>query len=165
MARQLTAVAGASDVFWGGVVSYSCGAKQSWLGVSAATLGDYGAVSGEVACAMAEGVLRAGPVGLAVATTGVAGPGGGTPATPVGTVWFGLGAVRNGLVRVAAVRHTFKGTRAQVQSQASRWGRVLSRRWWEGQMELDSLRSLTDNDHKPFIEASQTPLPFDSNPL
>lgn len=159
LAREMTTPAGSSDVFWGGVVSYANEAKVHWLGVSPETIEAHGAVSGAVAEAMVRGLTVIGAP-LSVSITGVAGPAGGSEDKPVGTVWFGLAAVRQGVGRMVAVRHRFTGSRGQIQRQASRWARVLARTWWESEMELDSLRSLTDNTTKPFVEASQTPLPF-----
>ncbi len=91
----LTAIPGSSDVFLGGVIAYANRIKHDVLGVREDTLIQYGAVSGPVAKAMAEGVLRLTGADLAVSVTGIAGPGGGTPDKPVGTVWVGL-AQRHG---------------------------------------------------------------------
>ena len=88
VAAALTAIAGSSDVVERGFVTYSNEAKQTMLGVPAATLRDYGAVSRETAEAMARGALAHSPAELAVSVTGIAGPGGGTPAKPVGLVHF-----------------------------------------------------------------------------
>jgi nicotinamide-nucleotide amidase len=82
----LTDLAGASDVVERGFVTYSNAAKQTLLGVPAATLNEFGAVSAQAATAMVQGALTRAPVDLAVAVTGIAGPGGGTPAKPVGLV-------------------------------------------------------------------------------
>ncbi len=84
----LTAIAGSSDVLVGGVVSYANRAKMGLLDVDSALLERHGAVSQPVAAAMAEGARRALGVDLAVSITGVAGPGGGTAAKPVGLVHF-----------------------------------------------------------------------------
>jgi|GEM_PF-5411605 len=165
LARQMTQPAGSSDVFWGGVVSYSNEAKQRFLKVPAAVLDAHGAVSGEVAEAMVRGLADIAGVGLAVSITGIAGPGGGSDAKPVGTVWFGLASVRGGAGCAVAVRHRFRGSRARIQREAARWSRILALRWWDSDGELDSLQSLTDNNHKSFIEASQTPLSFPINPF
>lgn len=89
IAAALTDVAGASDVFVGGIVAYSNDVKMSVLGVPAGMLAQYGAVSEETARAMAEGALALGAT-LAIATTGVAGPGGGSAEKPVGLVWTGI---------------------------------------------------------------------------
>lgn len=90
IASKFTAMAGASRYFKGGVVSYSVSVKESLLGVAAADVERYGVVSRQVACAMAEGARRAMNTDYAIATTGVAGPDGGTLQTPVGTVWIAV---------------------------------------------------------------------------
>src|SRR5215470_2623621 len=95
VAATLTEIAGSSDVFERGFVTYSNEAKQVMLGVPAATLASHGAVSRETAQAMAQGALARAPVDLAVAVTGIAGPGGAVPGKPVGLVHFAA-ARRNG---------------------------------------------------------------------
>ena len=86
----ITGVSGASAVFWGGVISYDNSVKRDVLGVPEEVLAMKGAVSPECAAAMAEGARRLLKTDLAVALTGIAGPGGGTAEKPVGLVWFGL---------------------------------------------------------------------------
>jgi len=88
IAAACTAVAGSSDWFERGFVTYSNAAKQALLGVPEPLLAAHGAVSREVALAMAQGALQQAPVQLAVAVTGIAGPGGAVPGKPVGTVWL-----------------------------------------------------------------------------
>ncbi|NDY91988.1 CinA family protein [Ideonella sp. TBM-1] len=88
IAALCTAVAGSSDWFDRGFVTYSNEAKQDLLGVPAALLQAHGAVSEPVALAMAEGVLARCPAEVALAVTGIAGPGGAVPGKPVGTVWL-----------------------------------------------------------------------------
>lgn len=88
VAGALTEVAGSSDVVDRGFVTYSNTAKMQMIGVPEATLAAFGAVSEETARAMAQGALAAAGTGLAVAITGVAGPGGGSPEKPVGLVHF-----------------------------------------------------------------------------
>jgi nicotinamide-nucleotide amidase len=95
----LTDIAGSSDVVDRGFVTYSNAAKETVLGVPATTLVAHGAVSRETAEAMARGALGQSPADLAVAITGIAGPGGGTPDKPVGLVHFAA-ARRNGRVIV-----------------------------------------------------------------
>lgn len=90
IAKRLTDVPGSSDVVVGGVVSYANSAKIGVLDVPAALIEAHGAVSSQVAEAMAIGARARLGVDVAVSVTGVAGPGGGTPDKPVGTVWFGL---------------------------------------------------------------------------
>ena len=90
IASKFTAMSGASEYFWGGVVSYDNSVKENVLGVSRHNLETYGAVSEQVARQMAEGVRRLCGTTYGVATTGVAGPTGGTPDKPVGTVWVAV---------------------------------------------------------------------------
>ena len=88
IANMVTLVAGSSDYFVGGVVSYSNEVKHNVLGVSEDSLRLYGAVSREVVEQMAQGAIRTLGCDCSVATSGVAGPGGGSPEKPVGTVWI-----------------------------------------------------------------------------
>ena len=90
VAGACTAPAGASDWFEAGFVTYGNAAKHTSLGVPMALIERHGAVSGEVAEAMARGALIAADVPLALAVTGIAGPGGGSADKPVGTVWLGI---------------------------------------------------------------------------
>ncbi len=90
IASKFTAMSGASEYFWGGVVSYDNSVKEGVLGVSRENLETYGAVSEQVALQMAEGVRRLCGTTYGVATTGIAGPTGGTPEKPVGTVWMAV---------------------------------------------------------------------------
>ena len=90
IASKFTAMAGASAYFMAGVVSYSNDAKSNILGVNPELIATYGAVSEQVAIAMAEGVKRVGKSDYGIATTGIAGPSGGSAEKPVGTVWFGI---------------------------------------------------------------------------
>ncbi|MBX3745024.1 MAG: competence/damage-inducible protein A [Verrucomicrobiae bacterium] len=90
LAHRLTNVPGASAVFWGGWIAYDNQAKQGLLGVDAALLREQGAVSEACAAAMAEGALARAGATHAVAITGIAGPSGGSPEKPVGTVYIGL---------------------------------------------------------------------------
>ena len=112
IAGALTEIAGSSDVVERGFVTYSNEAKTEMLGVAPALIAVHGAVSDEVAAAMAEGALARAPVALSVAVTGIAGPGGATPGKPVGLVWFGL--ARRG-AKVATEHHVFPGDRAAVR--------------------------------------------------
>lgn len=90
IASKFTAMAGASAYFMAGVVSYSNDAKSDILGVNPELIATYGAVSEQVAIAMAEGVKRVGKSDYGIATTGIAGPSGGSAEKHVGTVWFGI---------------------------------------------------------------------------
>jgi nicotinamide-nucleotide amidase len=94
VAGALTEIPGSSDVFDRGFVVYSNAAKQAMLGVTEAMLDRHGAVSRETAAAMAEGALANSSADLAVAVTGIAGPGGGSAAKPVGLVYFSAAARR-----------------------------------------------------------------------
>ena len=113
IAAALTAIAGSSDVVDRGFVTYSNAAKTEMLGVDPSLIEQFGAVSEPVAAAMASGALQRAPVDLAVSVTGVAGPGGGTPGKPVGTVWFGL-ATRHGKTQIE--RQVFPGDRTDVRN-------------------------------------------------
>ncbi len=110
----ITSVAGSSEVFAGGVISYSNEVKREVLGVPAATLAAVGAVSCEVAAQMADGVRRLLKTDLAVSLTGIAGPGGGSAQKPVGLVWFGLSTP----TATRTERMVFTGDRAAVRAQA-----------------------------------------------
>ena len=114
VAGALTDIPGSSDVVDRGFVTYSDEAKRAMLGVKASTLLTFGAVSKETATAMAVGALERAGVDLAVAVTGIAGPGGGSADKPVGTVWIGWKR-RGGYAR-AEVFH-FDGDREQVRRQ------------------------------------------------
>lgn len=111
LAAEIARRPGASSYFEGGVVAYSYDAKEQFLGVSAETLKNHGAVSEEVALEMANGVRRVLGTDWALSVTGIAGPGGGTPDKPVGTVWFALAGPD---VEVAH-RKLFDGGREDVQ--------------------------------------------------
>jgi nicotinamide-nucleotide amidase len=115
VAGALTAIAGSSDVVERGFVTYSNEAKSELLGVPPETIAAHGAVSAETAAAMAAGAVARAPVDLAVSIIGVAGPGGGSAAKPVGLVIFGL-ARRDGRCRTE--RRTFNGDRAAVRQAA-----------------------------------------------
>lgn len=117
VAAALTAIAGSSDVVDRGVVTYSNAAKREMLGVSAATLEAHGAVSEETAREMVSGLLRIAGTSLGVSVTGIAGPGGGSEAKPVGLVHFAAGT-REG--KVIARREVFAGQdRAGVRRLAT----------------------------------------------
>lgn len=90
IAALITSVPGSSDYFNGGIVAYSNEAKVSLLQVSAETLEKYGAVSRETVTEMVKGAMESLKTDCAVATSGIAGPGGGTPEKPIGTVWIAV---------------------------------------------------------------------------
>jgi nicotinamide-nucleotide amidase len=114
IAAACTSLAGSSDWFERGFVTYSNEAKIEMLGVPATSIAAHGAVSAEVACAMAEGALAHSRASFAVSVTGIAGPAGGSVAKPVGTVWIGVaGPDRKAVATLAqaagdraAIRHT-----------------------------------------------------------
>lgn len=112
IAAALTDIAGSSDVVERGFVTYSNAAKSELLGVPTELVARVGAVSEEVARAMATGALAHAPVDLAVAVTGIAGPGGGSAEKPVGLVHLAL--AQRGLA-VHAEHHVFPGDRAAVR--------------------------------------------------
>lgn len=115
IAAALTDVPGASAVLTHGVVAYANEAKTGLLGVHTALIARYGAVSGEVAGAMAAGVAAVSGAQVAVSVTGIAGPGGGSAGKPVGLVWFGLHAYG----RTRTERRVFAGGgRAHVRRRS-----------------------------------------------
>lgn len=115
LSKVLTDVAGSSAWFDRGFVTYSNEAKSDMLGVDAAVMAAHGAVSVATATAMANGALQYSRADLSVAITGIAGPGGGSEAKPVGTVWFAW-ARRDG--KLITTLHQFAGDRAAVRRQS-----------------------------------------------
>lgn len=116
LGAALTAIPGASTVFVGGVVAYANSVKAGLLGVSLSILESRGAVSSETAVAMATGVKNLLGADWGVAITGIAGPGGGDPDRPVGTVWIAASGPEPGSTRCA--RHLFPGDRASIRSSS-----------------------------------------------
>jgi len=127
VATRITAVPGASDVFVGAVVAYANEVKEAELGVPAALVAEFGAVSAEVAAAMAAGVRERLGADVAVAVTGVAGPGGGTPDKPVGLVFAHAGGPDGEL----AVRTELPGDREMIRGRATAASLHLVRRLLE----------------------------------
>ena len=117
VAGVLTEIAGSSDVFERGFVTYSNKAKEEALGVPAATIHTHGAVSEPVAVAMAAGAAKLTGADVAVGVTGIAGPDGGSDAKPVGTVWFGF-SVRGA---TDGQRVIFPGSRADIRGRAAQF--------------------------------------------
>jgi nicotinamide-nucleotide amidase len=115
LGARLTERAGSSDYVAGGVISYANEVKQGLLAVPAGMLAQYGAVSEQVARAMAEGVRAATGSTWSLSVTGVAGPAGGTPDKPVGLVWLGCA----GPPRTVAVAQHFPGDRATVREYST----------------------------------------------
>lgn len=116
IAAACTSVAGSSDWFERGWVSYSNDAKSTLLGVPPSLIAAHGAVSEPVVRAMAEGALRAAPVQLVAAVTGIAGPGGATPGKPVGMVWIAWG----GADGIHSERLQLGGDRGAVRAETVR---------------------------------------------
>ena len=126
IAKALTDVAGSSDVLMGGVVAYSNASKTALLGVPAELVTTHGAVSEPVAAAMAAGARARFAADVAIATTGVAGPGGGSPQKPVGTVCFGIAdatGARAWTARIPDLGRTFVRERAVFEL----WRELLRR--------------------------------------
>ena len=121
LGHLITNVAGSSGYYLGGLIAYSNAAKERWLGVAPATIETYGAVSEETVLEMARGARAAFSDQLdpdrviGIAISGIAGPGGGTPEKPVGTVWIGLSACE----KDTAECFHFKGIRASVKNQSA----------------------------------------------
>ena len=109
----ITDIAGASAVFYGGIVSYDNSIKEKLLGVHAETLREKGAVSSETALEMSAGAVRALGVDLAVSVTGIAGPGGGTDKKPVGLVYISVASQRG----LSVTENHFSGDRESVRLQ------------------------------------------------
>ncbi|MBW4438029.1 MAG: nicotinamide-nucleotide amidohydrolase family protein [Pleurocapsa minor GSE-CHR-MK-17-07R] len=132
--ERLTRVPGSSAYVIGGIVAYAYEAKQKMLGVPANMLIEHGAVSAEVAQAMALGALGAFNTDVSVGITGIAGPGGGTPEKPVGLVYI-CAAHAGGLLRVE--RNVFSGNRDEIRhASASRGLHML--------MELDEVSGMDE---------------------
>ncbi|HEX9108534.1 MAG TPA: competence/damage-inducible protein A [Longimicrobiales bacterium] len=121
IAKRLTDRAGASDYFAGGAVTYANEAKHALLGVRQETLARYGAVSEETVREMVEGARQSLLAPAAIAVTGIAGPTGGTPDKPVGTVWIAAALGE----RVEASRHHFLGDRAEIRERAAQTALAL----------------------------------------
>ena len=109
----ITNIAGASAVFYGGIVSYDNSIKEKLLGVRTETLRTKGAVSPETALEMSEGAVRALGVDFAVSVTGIAGPGGGTDKKPVGLVYISVASQRG----LSVTENHFSGDRESVRLQ------------------------------------------------
>ena len=111
IAKTFTDLAGSSDWFERGFVTYSNAAKSEMLAVPPTVIEDYGAVSEPVAAAMASGALRHSQADYAIAVTGVAGPGGGSAEKPVGSVWIAVASEEQSITRL----FQFDGDRAAVR--------------------------------------------------
>lgn len=115
VASRITDVPGSSETFVSGLVCYANDAKTNILGVPAVTISRHGAVSEEVAIAMAKGALERSGADIAVSDTGIAGPGGGTQTKPVGLVWIGVATQS----KAFAIENHFVGSRTTVKRRAS----------------------------------------------
>jgi len=121
IAHTLTNVSGSSDYFDRGIISYSNNAKIKLLDVPEELIKKYGAVSEQVAKAMADGVRKKSNVDIGIATTGIAGPTGGTPSKPVGLVYIGVSNSDNTFVK----KYLFTGNRLENKEQACNEGLLL----------------------------------------
>jgi nicotinamide-nucleotide amidase len=113
IAAALTAIAGSSDVVDRGFVTYSNEAKNEVIGVPMPLIETHGAVSRQVAAAMADGALARSQAAIVVSVTGVAGPGGGTAEKPVGLVWFGLARTGSPAITESQI---FPGDRTEIRA-------------------------------------------------
>jgi nicotinamide-nucleotide amidase len=125
VAKACTDIAGSSQWFECGFVTYSNAAKVRDLGVSERTLADHGSVSEATVREMAVGALRVSGADVAVAISGIAGPEGGTATKPVGTVWFGLASRHDTEVSVIAQLHAFAGDRELIRRRSVEKALVL----------------------------------------
>ncbi len=131
--HRVTDVAGSSEYFLGGVIAYAYEAKVALLGVSWDTLKQHGAVSRETVLEMAAGARHALEADLAVSVSGIAGPGGGLPEKPVGTVWIGLAAPDGVWARI----FHFSGDRAQNKAAAAEAALQMLLDYLNGEKRLD----------------------------
>jgi nicotinamide-nucleotide amidase len=118
VAKSITDISGSSQCFAYGIVSYSNDAKESILGVQAATLVEHGAVSENTVREMAQGVLKLSGADLSVAVSGIAGPDGGSEDKPLGTVWFGWSTRQGGKIETDVLRRQLDGDREDVRSES-----------------------------------------------
>jgi len=146
---MLTDIPGSSDVYNGGWVTYTNAMKISQLGVPGELIQMHGAVSGQTVCAMAAGALERGGADIALSVSGVAGPGGGTPDKPVGTVWLGIASRKAEVVpHVRAVMARFPGDRASVRTLAAMCALQMARLHLSGASYTDMtwvIRTHKDN--------------------
>ena len=124
LGARLTAIPGASDTFVGGLIAYADRVKLASLGVPAETLEEHGAVSEPTVIAMAEGARRVFNADCGIAVTGIAGPGGGSPEKPVGTVWLGAATPEG----ARGLKRVFPGDRDEIRQRSAQAGLDLLRR-------------------------------------
>ena len=115
IAKLITDVAGSSEIFLGGIVSYSNDMKSKWLGVKKNTLINFGAVSEETISEMLDGIINETGAHIGVAVSGIAGPGGGTTDKPVGTVFIGVLFKEKKIVE----KCLFQGSREEVRNRSA----------------------------------------------
>ena len=115
IAKLITDVSGSSRVFIGGIVSYSNKMKMKWLAVKEDTLLKYGAVSSETVSEMLDGIHNETGADLAIAVSGIAGPGGGTEEKPTGTVYIGISLND----KKSVVKYVFAGSRENVRTKSA----------------------------------------------
>jgi PncC family amidohydrolase len=115
ISHRITNISGSSSYFFGGVTAYANKVKIKLLGVSPETLEKFGAVSFETVLEMAKGVRVVLSADIGISTSGIAGPTGGTPDKPVGTVWIGIDSAGSG----AALIFHFEGSRLSIKEQAA----------------------------------------------
>jgi PncC family amidohydrolase len=132
--HRITNVPGSSEYFIGGVIAYAYEAKVSLLGVSWDTLQTYGAVSRETVLEMAAGARLSLEADIAISVSGIAGPGGGLPYKPVGTVWVGLAAPNGKWARIFC----FSGNRERNKSASSEAALAMLLEYLQGKRELDA---------------------------
>jgi nicotinamide-nucleotide amidase len=125
IAKVMTDVAGSSQWFECGYVVYSNAAKMRDLGVARATLDAHGAVSETAVIELARGALRVSGADVAIAVSGIAGPDGGVPGKPIGTVWFGTACRRGDEVVVEARRQLFERDREAIRRRATEYAMEL----------------------------------------
>jgi PncC family amidohydrolase len=133
--KLITDVPGASEIFWGSLVAYSNQAKGSLLGVPEEVIERHGAVSAQTVSAMARGAIELSNADFSCSISGIAGPGGGTPEKPVGTVWIGVG--RNG-GRTWELLFHFSGDRDMVRRKAALASLLMSETTIRGK-EVDNI--------------------------
>jgi len=117
LSKIITDVPGSSKAFWGGLIVYSNESKRLFAGVKPETLEKHGAVSAQTVRELVEGMLAATPCDIALDVSGIAGPEGGSPDKPVGTVWFAIGQRGE---RAHTRREAFSGNRDSIRRKACR---------------------------------------------
>jgi PncC family amidohydrolase len=134
IADRITDVPGSSDYFAGGVVAYANDVKTGTLGVSPVTLAQFGAVSRETVLEMARGARSLLHADIAVSVSGIAGPGGGLPGKPVGTMWIGLVSAEGKWARA----FRFPGSRGEVKAAGAEAALQMLLDYLQGKRDLES---------------------------